>query len=219
MSDIGNMSDADGTAHYSALIATISGDLASYPGITAAMMTVSGANRDDMSDKLLTHNQTQAAGQAATTAKNAARKVMDDDKRQIRSLLKANNCAQDKMDALGFPSSGGASGESTSATVPIAMVDWSQRLKHIIDWSDASAPGVRRKPAGVDGLEIWLKIGGTPPGSEKDCQFLTLDTRTPHTVDFDAADAGKMAYYMLRWQFRDGSKSAWGDTVSATITG
>jgi len=34
-----------------------------------------------------------------------------------------------------------------------------------------------------------------------------------------ATDAGKMAHYVLRWRMRDGSVGAWGDTVSATITG
>jgi len=28
-----------------------------------------------------------------------------------------------------------------------------------------------------------------------------------------------MAHYLLRWRMRDGSVGAWGDTVSATITG
>jgi hypothetical protein len=30
--------------------------------------------------------------------------------------------------------------------------------------------------------------------------------------------AGKTAHYLLRWHFRDGSKSAFRETVSATIT-
>jgi len=213
------MPDAEFLAWLNAFIAVVSGDLASYPGITAPMMTDLGTMRDDYADALLAHNLAQEAAKGATIAKNNTRLPAQNKVLNLRDLTTANGVDAAKYAVLGFPSSG-PSGESvSSATVPIAIVDWSQRLKHIIDWSDASAPGVRRKPAGVDGLEIWLKIGGTPPGSEKDCQFLTLDTRTPHTVDFDAADAGKMAYYMFRWQFRDGSKSAWGDTVSATITG
>jgi hypothetical protein len=64
-----------------------------------------------------------------------------------------------------------------------------------------------------------VKIDGPPPGDEKDCQFLALDRNTPYLMEYDASQAGKTAHYMLRWQLRDGSRSAWGETVSATITG
>ena len=42
---------------------------------------------------------------------------------------------------------------------------------------------------------------------------------TPYVAEYDGADAGKMAHYMLRWRMRDGSTTAWAETVSATITG
>lgn len=56
-------------------------------------------------------------------------------------------------------------------------------------------------------------------GNEKDCVFLSLDTLTPYTAEYEPVDAGKTAHYMLRWSMRDGSVTAWGETVSATITG
>jgi hypothetical protein len=48
--------------------------------------------------------------------------------------------------------------------------------------------------------------------------FLGLDTKTPYVAHFEPEDAGKTAYYMLRWLMADGSVSAWGETISATIT-
>jgi hypothetical protein len=69
------------------------------------------------------------------------------------------------------------------------------------------------------GAEIWVKIDGTPPGSEKDCTFLAVDSATPYVAEYDAAEGGKTAHYMIRWRMRDGSLGAWGETVSATITG
>jgi hypothetical protein len=57
------------------------------------------------------------------------------------------------------------------------------------------------------------------PGGEKDCRYLTIGTATPYIAEFGPADVGKTAHYMLRWRMRDGSISAWSETVSATITG
>jgi len=57
------------------------------------------------------------------------------------------------------------------------------------------------------------------PGSEKECVFLTLDAFTPYLAEYDAVDSNKTAHYMVRWRLRDGSVSAWGETISATITG
>ena len=68
------------------------------------------------------------------------------------------------------------------------------------------------------GCEIWVKVDGPPPTSEKDCTFLSLDTKSPYVADFEATEANKTAHYMLRWQLRDGSKGTFGETVSATIT-
>lgn len=68
------------------------------------------------------------------------------------------------------------------------------------------------------GAEIWVKIDGSPPGDEKECTFLTLDAFTPYLAKYGPENAGKTAHYMLRWRMRDGAVSAWGETVSSTIT-
>jgi hypothetical protein len=70
----------------------------------------------------------------------------------------------------------------------------------------------------VIGCEIWVKIDGPPPGDEKECTFLALDTATPYVAEYTPEQAGKTAHYLLRWQLRDGSRTAFGETVSATIT-
>jgi hypothetical protein len=103
--------------------------------------------------------------------------------------------------------------------VPIATIDNSERLRQTINFADASAPNIKRRPKGVVGAEIYLKIDGPPPGNETECTFLALDTQTLHTAEFLPEHAGKTAWYLIRWLFKDGSKSAFAETVSATITG
>jgi hypothetical protein len=218
MSDIGNMPDSEFLAMYTSMIATISGDLASYPGLTAAMMTASGALRDDIEDKLGDHDTKQDASRAARIAKDDARALGEADVRKLRALMKANGVTDEKYTATGIPKPSLPTPPS-NATVPVATVDTSERLRHTIHFAESAAPNIKRRPRDVVGVEIWRKLDGPPPTDESECTFVALDTATPYMVEYTGDAAGKTAHYMLRWQFRDGSRSAWGETVSATITG
>lgn len=42
-------------------------------------------------------------------------------------------------------------------------------------------------------------------------------TQTPYTLDFDAADGGKNAHYLLRWVNSTGQKGPWSETATVTI--
>ena len=74
---------------------------------------------------------------------------------------------------------------------------------------------------GVMGCEIWVKVaapGDPPPTGESDLSFVALDTASPYTVEYDGADGGKTAHYMLRWVRSGDEKGPWSETISATIT-
>lgn len=189
---------------------------ADYPMITAPMKSNLDTIRDAYNDDLNAHQTAQVAAKAATAQKDSRRDELEIAVRDIRNLCKASNLDETKMSQLGIPS--GSITAPSTATVPAAAVDTSERMRHTISWSDQAADGNKRRPRGAMGAEIWVKIDGPPPGSEKDCTFLTLDSATPYLAEFDAADAGKMAHYMIRWRMQDGSVGAWGETVSATIT-
>ena len=49
--------------------------------------------------------------------------------------------------------------------------------------------------------------------------FVTLDTRTPHVLPFDGADANKTVTYWLRWVSTRGEVGPWSAAVSATVPG
>ncbi len=71
------------------------------------------------------------------------------------------------------------------------------------------------------GCEIWVKVtavGEPVPTSADQLSFVTLDTASPYIVEYDGADGGKTAHYMLRWVKSSGDKGPWSETVSATIT-
>lgn len=105
------------------------------------------------------------------------------------------------------------------ATQPVAKVDFSVRLQHKIAFSDSNTPTSKAKPAGVHGCQIWMKLGGEAPATAKELQYIATDTATPYLLEFDGADAGKTAYYWLRWVNKRGQSGPWSVPVSAMVVG
>ncbi len=102
---------------------------------------------------------------------------------------------------------------------PIVRVVVSGPRTQKLSWVDEDTPNSTAKPKGVHGLEIFLFIGTTPPTSASQLHQIATDTKTPYTYEFDAADAGKTAYYWCRWVNTKGEPGPWSVMVSATITG
>jgi hypothetical protein len=102
---------------------------------------------------------------------------------------------------------------------PVLQVDTSQRLQITVSFADEGTPTNKAKPAGVMGCEIWMKLDGAAPTDLDDCVFVTLDTRTPHLVTFDGADAGKPVHFIGRWVSTRGDKGPISETVSTTVPG
>ena len=184
--------------------------------VTAAQVAPLTTARDNFDAALTEHADAQANAKMKTTGKNDTRAALEEIMRSLRNMAKAAGTTEAAMNNLGLPA--GSSAAPTNATTPIASVDTSERLRHTISWSDVNANGNKKRPRGTMGAEIWVKVDGPAPGSEKDCTFLTLDSATPYVAEFDAADGGKTAHYMIRWRMQDGSVGAWGETISATVT-
>lgn len=104
---------------------------------------------------------------------------------------------------------------SPAASWPVARMDTSQRLQHTIHFTDSAAPTRTAKPAGVLGAEAWVQVSAA--GDPAALTFLALDTRTPYVAQYDGADGGKTAHYLLRWVSPTGEKGPWSEMASATI--
>lgn len=213
---LGNLSDSALIDVATQVITAMTPDPTIYFS-TPAVVTALTATKTEFTTDVAAHVAAQAAARAATTTKQTQREVLEAAIRSIRNIAKAGGTKEAAMADLGIPSGGSVA--PPNATVPAGSVNTSERLRHTLSWTDAAALDNKRKPRGTMGCEIWLKLGGTPPIDEHECIFLTLDAYTPYLAEYGGADAGKMAHYMLRWRLRDGSVSAWGETISATITG
>jgi hypothetical protein len=98
-------------------------------------------------------------------------------------------------------------------------VDTSERLQHTVSFRDSQTPDSKAKPEGYRGCQIWVFIGTEPPTSLEQLHYVATDTRTPYVLQFDAEDAGKTAYYRLRWVNPRDEPGPWSELIVATITG
>jgi hypothetical protein len=67
------------------------------------------------------------------------------------------------------------------------------------------------------GVEIWNKVGTTPPTGESDLRFVAVDTSAPYIMNFDSADGGKVNYVWMRWVSPTGERGPWSEQAQATI--
>jgi len=176
--------------------------------------------RADWNPKYATNITAQAAAQSARQAKDDSR---DENETAVRSLvgrLQSTTTITDAQRlAMGINVRAGTrTPVGAPTTKPVPQVDTSQRLQQTISFVDELTPASRAKPPGAQGCEIWQKIGDPAPAGPNDLKYLATDTRSPYLAEFDAADGGKTAYYMLRWVSSRGETGPWSQTVSATIT-
>ena len=211
-----DLSDSELIEVANQLSAAINADPGAY-GTTPAQVTVLNMLINTFDTHVSEQIAAQAAAKAATAAKESSRAPLINAMRNHRDTAKAAGATEAQMAATALPFGGDK--VPANATVPVGSVDTRNRLQHTISWTDAAAPDNKRRPRGAMGCEIFVKLDGPPPTDEKECTFLTVDAATPYLAVYEGADAGKMAHYMLRWRMRDGSTGAWGETLSATITG
>lgn len=107
----------------------------------------------------------------------------------------------------------------SKTTSVCAKIDFSTRLQHTINFFDEGTPNKKAKPEGVHGCEIWAKIGGDAPKDQSELAYLATDTGSPYLKPFTSPDAGKTAYYWLRWVNTKGEQGPWSAPVSAMIAG
>ena len=91
------------------------------------------------------------------------------------------------------------------------------RLQQTLRFVDSATPTRKAKPAGVLGVEIWNKVGTTPPSGENDLRFVAVDTSAPYVMNFDAADGGKINYVWMRWVSPTGERGPWSEQAQASI--
>src|SRR5688572_1005260 len=105
-SSIHNFTDGDFSGWLNAFVATVSGNLAAYPGLTAGMVTAIGNMRDTWGEDLLEHDQIEINRKAVTLKKNGSRRTAADEAIRMRDLAEASGASEEALTAMGFPKAG-----------------------------------------------------------------------------------------------------------------
>ncbi|HTX21495.1 MAG TPA: hypothetical protein VMD27_06540 [Candidatus Aquilonibacter sp.] len=165
------------------------------------------------------HKTAEAAAGAAVTVKNQARDAAESVLRPLIQQFQASTTVTDdqRKNMKITVRATTRTRSSAPTTMPVASVDTSQRLRHIINYKDSS--GNRAKPAGVAYCEIWAKVGAPAPTDISQMTYLGNASKTPQLEEFTAAQAGQVATYWLRWVSTRGDKGPWSEPISATIPG
>jgi len=191
-------------------------------GMATADVTAIQTAQTAWQAKYSDHVAKQAAAGSARQAKDAERGTFEgllrSHSQQIQKRPGTTDAQRAALDITVPDTTGTPSGSPTTA--PVVTIETAQRLQHTIQFARTQAEGGGRgKPAGVRGCQIWMKIGAPAPVAESDLAFVTEDTRTPHTINFENADAGKLVFYWCRWVNSKGDIGPWAAPVSATIVG
>jgi hypothetical protein len=73
-----------------------------------------------------------------------------------------------------------------------------------IRFADSNTPDKRSKPQGVTQMQLFVQVSTTAGDDPADASFYAAVTKQPFAVDFEVADAGKIATLWARWQTRTG---------------
>jgi len=101
---------------------------------------------------------------------------------------------------------------------PVGKLIPGERLKHTIHIVDSDS-GKKAQPAGVSACEVWRKVGGTAPASEKDLSYVGSTANHTFTCTFDGTEAGEMVNYWIRWVNSKNDKGTWGQMFGGNVQG
>lgn len=187
-------------------------------GLTAPDMVPVTAAQATWAAAFPAHVAAVNAAKAAKQTKDEARKAYVAVIRPLVRRLQASAVVSDAEKAsLGITvaQTPGPIGPPTAA--PLVTIECGARLQQLLRFVDESTPTRRGKPPGVLGVEIWNKVGTTPPTGESDLRFVAVDTNAPYLMTFDSADGGKTNYVWMRYVSPTGERGPWGDQAQATI--
>lgn len=182
-------------------------------GLTAGQATTFNGLRTSYSSALATALNPSTRTKPSVAAKNTAKIAMVFSARSLAALVQAHpGITAEQLEDLGLTvrkTTPTPIGPPT--TSPIITPLNSSGANVNFRFSDETTPDSRSRPFGTAGLELWVKVGTTPPASIADCEFKGLYTKNTSgpgsrvcRASFDGADVGKTAYFYAVWYNRSG---------------
>ena len=187
-------------------------------GLVAADMTPVTAAQTSWNSAFPAHVAAVNAAKAAKQTKDEARAAYVAVIRPLVRRLQASAVVSDAEKAsLGITVAQAPTPIGPPTTAPICTIECGNRLQQTLRFVDSATPTRKAKPAGALGVEIWNKVGTTPPTGEGDLRFVAVDTNAPYVMNFPAEDGGKTNYVWKRWVSPTGERGPWSEQAQATI--
>jgi len=80
---------------------------------------------------------------------------------------------------------------------------------HVLRYADEHTPNSRRKPRGIDNMQLWMAVAEKPVTDPSKAELVGIYTTCPITVHHEMANAGKTASYFGRWVTKRGLMGPW----------
>jgi hypothetical protein len=188
-------------------------------GLTDADVKPLVDGKNNWDTDLQADTDAEAAADKAKTQKNKTRADIEGIVRSVTKKLNGHPQADNALRAkAGLPAHDETrSPRGVPTTRPLVRLESSGRWMITVHFVDELTPTKLAKPEGVQGAQIWVFVGDTPPADPEAFRFLYLDTRTPYVHTHAAADAGKTVFYAARWANAKGEVGPWSDVISAKI--
>ena len=187
-------------------------------GLTAADMAPITSAQSGWATAFPAHVAAVNAAKAAKQTKDEARAAYVAVIRPLVRRLQASAVVSDaERAALGITVRQEPGPIGPPTTSPVCTIECGNRLQQVLRFNDSATPTRKAKPPGALGVEIWNKVGTTPPTGESDLRFVAVDTNAPYVMNFDSADGGKTNYVWMRWVSPTGERGPWGEQSQATI--
>lgn len=187
-------------------------------GLTAADMAPITSAQSGWATAFPAHVAAVNAAKAAKQTKDEARAAYVAVIRPLVRRLQASAVVSDAEKAsLGITVAQTPTPIGPPTTAPICTIECGNRLQQTLRFVDSATPTRKAKPAGALGVEIWNKVGTTPPSGEGDLRFVAVDTNAPYVMNFPAEDGGKTNYVWMRWVSPTGERGPWSEQAQATI--
>lgn len=179
--------------------------------------TLLGATLRDWNDTYPLSQDINTRTKTATDNKDAARVAITEALRSTYGDIPQSALTNEDRNTLRLEARNTARTPSpVPNTRPVGQVNTSNRLEHVISFTDDG--GAHARPKGVRGCQIWCKVG-EPVVNLDELSYLGTDTSSPFIQRYGVDKAGKTIHYWLRWENTRGEVGPWSNVVTATVTG
>ena len=193
-------------------------------GLTAAQLTELDGATTVSNTALAARNNAENTFRGSVTTNREALDTLETILRQLRQIVQVNPATTDTDRTLlhlatGEGGEGGGSISESLATAPLILVENAGVHLHQPRFFMPDEPSSStRKPKGIHGAKIFMKIDGAASTDLKEYQLIAIDTKSPYTYAHSAANAGKTAHYIALWTTRDDEDSPQSEVFSLVIT-